>query len=323
MRADSHYVEQLDAPPQNQVIRLLPIERIDVPATDQAAPPAPTALVESVRRHGVLQPLLVQHRKGRYRIIAGRQRLAAARAAGLETVPCLVYHVDDEEAAALAETTNQAEPVQLAVAPAPAPGLTGGSAELSRSLSRVISYFALLEPSTLPQQVLTDLARAESSRAWCLSAAIVALDSGATTRATVSVAQIARRVADICEPERKLRGITMETRVNVREATYIDADPDAMVAALAGAIISTLEEVHGAVGAAVTVVVSVEARSRVLFSILRTAMARPHAPTPFASVMTDALARIAEAHGGRVTATEQRQDFTRLMELPLAASAAM
>ena len=41
-------------------------------------------LAEDIRQHGrVLQPLLVQMRGGRYRLIAGRKRLAAAVAAGL------------------------------------------------------------------------------------------------------------------------------------------------------------------------------------------------------------------------------------------------
>ncbi len=48
-------------------------------------------LAQSIKEQGVLQPLLVTPTsEGRYRIVAGERRWRAARAAGLETVPCVV-----------------------------------------------------------------------------------------------------------------------------------------------------------------------------------------------------------------------------------------
>ncbi len=57
--------------------------------------------MESVRQDGVIQPLLVVLRAegGAYQIIDGHRRVAAAQAAGLATVPCLVLSVDQVEAA--------------------------------------------------------------------------------------------------------------------------------------------------------------------------------------------------------------------------------
>jgi ParB family chromosome partitioning protein len=52
-------------------------------------------LVESVRQHGVLQPLLVRPCGTQYQLIAGERRLLAARQAGLETVPCRVLELED------------------------------------------------------------------------------------------------------------------------------------------------------------------------------------------------------------------------------------
>jgi ParB family chromosome partitioning protein len=52
-------------------------------------------LVESVRQHGVLQPLLVRPSGAQYQLIAGERRLLAARQAGLETVPCRVLELED------------------------------------------------------------------------------------------------------------------------------------------------------------------------------------------------------------------------------------
>jgi ParB family transcriptional regulator, chromosome partitioning protein len=53
-------------------------------------------LVESIRQHGVLQPLLVRPcGGGQYQLIAGERRLMAAKKAGLETVPCRVLELED------------------------------------------------------------------------------------------------------------------------------------------------------------------------------------------------------------------------------------
>ncbi len=63
-------------------------------------------LVESVRRHGVLQPLLVRSRKNHFELIAGERRLRAAREAGLSDVPVIVRDVSDEESLELALVEN-------------------------------------------------------------------------------------------------------------------------------------------------------------------------------------------------------------------------
>jgi ParB family chromosome partitioning protein len=54
------------------------------------------ALAESVREHGVLEPVLVRPRpSGSYQLIAGQRQLCAARIAGLQTIPSLVCQYDD------------------------------------------------------------------------------------------------------------------------------------------------------------------------------------------------------------------------------------
>lgn len=53
-------------------------------------------LVDSIRQHGVLQPLLVRPLGDTYQLIAGERRLIAAKKAGLEAVPCRVLDVDDQ-----------------------------------------------------------------------------------------------------------------------------------------------------------------------------------------------------------------------------------
>ena len=63
-------------------------------------------LAESIRRHGILQPLTVRRREGGWELVAGERRLRAARLAGLTAVPCLEARVDDRESALLALVEN-------------------------------------------------------------------------------------------------------------------------------------------------------------------------------------------------------------------------
>jgi ParB family transcriptional regulator, chromosome partitioning protein len=65
-------------------------------------------LAESIREHGVLQPLLVTKNPGadQYILIAGERRLAASKLAGLELVPVILREADDRERLELALIEN-------------------------------------------------------------------------------------------------------------------------------------------------------------------------------------------------------------------------
>jgi len=69
-------------------------------------PDALASLAESVRQHGLLQPLVVRRVAGHYELIAGERRLRAAAAAGLETVPVVVREGGPEERLELAIIEN-------------------------------------------------------------------------------------------------------------------------------------------------------------------------------------------------------------------------
>ena len=53
-------------------------------------------LAASLRRHGVVQPLLVRKNGVRYTIVAGERRFRAARMAGLDSVPVVLTDADDD-----------------------------------------------------------------------------------------------------------------------------------------------------------------------------------------------------------------------------------
>lgn len=64
-------------------------------------------LADSIRQHGVLQPLLVRPLpEGNYQLVAGERRWRAARAAGLSEVPVVVKELSDTEAMELAIIEN-------------------------------------------------------------------------------------------------------------------------------------------------------------------------------------------------------------------------
>ncbi len=64
-------------------------------------------LAQSLKAHGVLQPLVVRDMGNeRYQLIVGERRWRAAKAAGMETVPCILKISDDLEAAELALIEN-------------------------------------------------------------------------------------------------------------------------------------------------------------------------------------------------------------------------
>lgn len=64
-------------------------------------------LADSIRVHGILQPLSVRRKGGgRYELIAGERRLRAAMLCGLAEVPCLVMDVDREDSCLLSLIEN-------------------------------------------------------------------------------------------------------------------------------------------------------------------------------------------------------------------------
>lgn len=88
----------------------LPIDEIE-PNRDQPRKTfdetALTELADSIRAHGVLQPLLVRpSADGSYRLVAGERRYRAARMAGLTEVPVTVREMTDEEESVFALIEN-------------------------------------------------------------------------------------------------------------------------------------------------------------------------------------------------------------------------
>lgn len=63
-------------------------------------------LAESIRAHGVLQPLVVRPHKEGYELVAGERRFRASQAAGLEEVPVIIRECTNREMLELALIEN-------------------------------------------------------------------------------------------------------------------------------------------------------------------------------------------------------------------------
>lgn len=70
-----------------------------------------TELADSIREHGILQPLSVRRTSSGYELIAGERRLRAGVLAGLSEIPCIIMTMDDKESgmAALVENLQRQE----------------------------------------------------------------------------------------------------------------------------------------------------------------------------------------------------------------------
>lgn len=95
---------------ENETITSLPIEKVR-PNQDQPRKQfddqALSDLTESIRLHGILQPINVRLlASGYYQIISGERRWRAAREAGLDEIPVIVLEADDRKAMELGLIEN-------------------------------------------------------------------------------------------------------------------------------------------------------------------------------------------------------------------------
>ena len=91
------YIQQL--PPD----KLVPFQNHPYQVREDAAL---SELMESIRTHGVLSPLLARPKGESYELVSGHRRRLAAQKLGLKTVPVLVREMSDDEAVILMVDSN-------------------------------------------------------------------------------------------------------------------------------------------------------------------------------------------------------------------------
>lgn len=120
-------------------------------------------LVESVRIHGVIQPVVLRAVGGRFQLVAGERRVRAARMAGLRSVPAVVRELSDRDAMeiALVENLQRADlnPIEESQAYARLIDEFGWTQEeigarVGKSRSHVANYLRLLQLESSIQELL-------------------------------------------------------------------------------------------------------------------------------------------------------------------------
>jgi len=107
MRHDQHYVEALATSAGEPVGRMVAIDLLDPnPGQPRQVMGDLSELMASVQEKGIIEPIIVRQRLGRYQIIAGERRYHAAVQVGLREVPVVIREVDDVEVMELALVEN-------------------------------------------------------------------------------------------------------------------------------------------------------------------------------------------------------------------------
>lgn len=107
MRHDEHYVDALAASAGTPVGRVVPIDLIDPnPLQPRQVMGDLSELMASITEKGVIEPLIVRQKGGRFQIAAGERRYQAAVQVGLRELPVVIRDVDDAEMIEIALVEN-------------------------------------------------------------------------------------------------------------------------------------------------------------------------------------------------------------------------
>ena len=122
-------------------------------------------LADSIRTHGIVQPLLVRRREGGYELIAGERRWRAAKLAGISRVPVVIREVPDDNLLEIAlieniqrENLNPIEEAQAYKKLLETVGLTQESlaTRVGRDRSYITNYIRLLRLPDDVQQLVKE-----------------------------------------------------------------------------------------------------------------------------------------------------------------------
>ena len=189
-------------------------------------------LARSIKANGVVQPLLVRKKGGRYELIAGERRWRAAQLAGLTHVPVVIRNVPDDKVLELAlieniqrEDLNPIEEAQAYKKLMDTTGLTQESLgdRVGRDRSYITNYLRLLRLPADIQQLIEE-AKLSTGHARTL---LGTSDSNAQRR-------IARKIIDrglsVRETERLVRELDEGRTQKVRAPKASSTDPNVRAA---------------------------------------------------------------------------------------------
>lgn len=185
------------------------------------------ALAESIRQHGVIQPILVTETIDGYQLVAGERRVRAARMAGLDRVPAIVRQLADRQQLELALVENlqreDLDPIEAAKAYRQLVDEFSFTQEdlalrVGRARSTVANTLRLLELHQAVQDAITDGRITEGH-----ARAIGGLPTDAQARLVSTVVDEGLSVRQTEELVRRIR----EPRIAAETATpAASADPE-------------------------------------------------------------------------------------------------
>jgi ParB family transcriptional regulator, chromosome partitioning protein len=107
MRHDEHYVDALTSSAGSPIGRIVPIDLLDPnPNQPRQVMGDLSELMASIAEKGIIEPIIVRQRGGRFQIVAGERRYQAAVQVGLREVPVVIRDVDDDEIIEIALIEN-------------------------------------------------------------------------------------------------------------------------------------------------------------------------------------------------------------------------
>jgi ParB family chromosome partitioning protein len=123
-------------------------------------------LLDSVKEHGIKQPILLRKRDAHYQIVAGTRRYAAVKKLGLPSIPAIIEDLDDKAAYELALTENLQRKTLSPFEEAKAfldyvneykwGSITDLSRKVSKSHSYIINRLKLVElPASISKKIVT------------------------------------------------------------------------------------------------------------------------------------------------------------------------
>ncbi len=202
--------------------------------------PAMEELAESVRHHGILQPILVRPVEGGFEIVAGERRYRAAKMANLTKIPAIVRDLDPEEVAEIALIENlqreDLNPIEEARAYRTLMDrfhLTQEdlSIKIGRSRSRIANTLRLLELPGKVQEGVVEGALLVGQAKPLLSlmrpelmqkAANYVVDHNLSSRDTEDLVKRLKKKPDLLEPPQRLA----EPEETVREKEFLVGDAE-------------------------------------------------------------------------------------------------
>jgi ParB family chromosome partitioning protein len=107
LKHDNHFVDEITVRSKTTIIRNIPIDKIE---TNNLQPRKDFGdlqeLANSIKEKGIIEPIILRPKNGKFEIIAGERRYRAAKMVEMHEIPAIEYDVPDNEALEISIVEN-------------------------------------------------------------------------------------------------------------------------------------------------------------------------------------------------------------------------